>query len=1004
MRWILRATLAVTLAGFIASCGGGGGGGTRLVAGPSTSQAPPKGEAPPPAQTPATPSIQEPSTPPPQQPVQPPQQEPPQPTPTTPPAQSPTTPPTQTPTQPPQQEPPTEEPPQQNPPQEDPPPQQPAQPPQQEPPQEDPPQQEPPPQDPTLPQAEDDPPRIVIEDAPTARSRVIPPLLVAEELEWRLLHNDQFPNQWGMQAVKTGAAHSTIQNGDLAVKPGSDVTVGVYDTGVDAGHPIFRLTGTQITEFNWNRNIDDDTGIYRSDHGTRVASVVTTTAPGVALESYGLPRYSYYYVPRPYDKMTSADLLYINPYIESRMNFVLQREIDILNLSIGYSGLTDEYTEDVLRYAWRGAIASLAQADKDPEGRTLLVHSAGNGNGDSCLEGGTDNCVLHTDKEVEDHVTRDAICSRSYSNKYREYCVLDIEESPHNLAEFGEVCERGRYYLCILDPVSNAYRMATLGQSCEPGSSDRCILNPDFDNKVFRYALPGDVCVEETADSSSYCVVDEAGVYRIVRGGSVDADTVGIFSGLMVHIEELRGHSVAVVAVREDPSNPGSPVIADFSNRCGDAAEWCIAAPGEDITVARIAEDGVQREWRWSRYSSGTSFSAPMVSGGLALLMHRFRGQMPSVDVLQRLFRTANKTGIYEPPEGSDTSPVYGQGLMDLDAATQTVGTSSIASGATVGGPGASLHSTSLSLGPAFGAGAMHALANREVAAFDSLGAPFWHDLKSLASVPSRSLSSQLRRMLDGPAGGDTSAASPSAPLKGATRLGLAAKDPGYLGLGGPALAVSLGASDSPLAASAFTTEGRESQPSTSGLSLAWKPLGLRAGLVAERDSALGIQAEGGFGRLSAVSAFAGIDRSRTAGSWRLNASAEFGVTDPSAGRGMLSDMDSALATRLMLNASRNTGDSSWIRFSLEQPLRVERAPATLWAPVGRTKAGDVLREQWHTDLAPSGRQIDLSAWWNGPAAAGGQLRLGAVASRHPGHNAKAASSMSLLAGYRISF
>lgn len=806
-----------------------------------------------------------------------------------------------------------------------------------------------------------------------------------------------------MSAINASTAYANIRSNDPTLVPGDGVTVGVYDRGIEARHPIFQ--DTDVVEFSWRRNVNEDTGFYRHFHGTAVASVVVGTAPGVDLESYGLPTY-YNDVPRLFDKLTAVDLLYINPYIESRMNFVMQRSIDILNVSVGYDGMIDEYDEDTLRQGWGGAIKSLAQAERNAEDRKLIVFAAGNAEGDACIEGGSDHCNLHDNSDLQS-LAKGSSCSRR-NNEFREYCLIDIEQSPHRLAVFGRLCEAASDDLCLLDPVSQEYRLAKLNESeyCARGSSDHCILDPDSDEHVYRYVSVGDECAPNTPYSSRFCVWDEADQeYRIVRGGAIDASSVEIFAGLMAHIEELRGHTVAVVAVAEDSNSPGDPPeIASFSNRCGAAADWCIAAPGDDITLGffRLDNDPLSEEaikWYFSTSAGGTSYAAPIVSGGLAILIQRFRGQMPTVDVLQRLFDTADKTGIY-----ADTS-IYGNGLMDLAAATEAVGSSSVAIGSSVEGASASLRSTMLSLGPAFGAGTMRSLANHEVVSFDSLGAPFWHDLSSLAAAPGQDLGLQLRRMLNEPVSGN-SLDSPYSdlPAGGGARLSLAANNAGYLGIAGPALEMTWGEAESPIVASAFTTEGRGDQPAASGLSFSWKPLGLHAGLVTERESALGIRAEGGFGQISATSAFAGFERSRTVGSWKLDSVAEFGVTDPSAGQGILAKMDSAMATRFSLSAARQTEDAGQFRLALEQPLRVEHAPSTLWIPVGRTKQGEVLRERWQTDLAPSGRQVDLSAWWSSPTAEGGELRLGAVASRHPGHNADATSSISLLTGYWIGF
>ena len=65
--------------------------------------------------------------------------------------------------------------------------------------------------------------------------------------------------------------------------------------------------------------------------------------------------------------------------------------------------------------------------------------------------------------------------------------------------------------------------------------------------------------------------------------------------------------------------------------------------------------------------------AAPHVSGGIALLADYFDGQLGNTEILERLFATANKSGIYA------NSEIYGQGLLDLDAATKPSGTTMIA-------------------------------------------------------------------------------------------------------------------------------------------------------------------------------------------------------------------------------------------------------------------------------------------------------------------------------------
>ena len=60
------------------------------------------------------------------------------------------------------------------------------------------------------------------------------------------------------------------------------------------------------------------------------------------------------------------------------------------------------------------------------------------------------------------------------------------------------------------------------------------------------------------------------------ENGQVNAVSVEVLPGLVRRIPELRGHSLAVVALKSSDST-----IAGFSNRCGIAADYCLAAPGE---------------------------------------------------------------------------------------------------------------------------------------------------------------------------------------------------------------------------------------------------------------------------------------------------------------------------------------------------------------------------------------------------------------------------------------
>ena len=192
----------------------------------------------------------------------------------------------------------------------------------------------------------------------------------------------------------------------------------------------------------------------------------------------------------------------------------------------------------------------------------------------------------------------------------------------------------------------------------------------------------------------------------------VDYSSPEVFGGLAYLLPELRGNTAAVVSV------DSGGLISSFSNRCGVAKDYCLAAPGSSI-LSVYAQDSPTVDSYGT--ASGTSMAAPHVSGGIALLADFFEGQLGNTEILQRLFVTANKSGIY-----SD-SDIYGQGLMDLDAATKPLGSAMVAT------IGSSLSNLQLKeegsylgiIGPPFGNSISKRLGKLSYVVFDELGAPF---------------------------------------------------------------------------------------------------------------------------------------------------------------------------------------------------------------------------------------------------------------------------------------
>ena len=206
----------------------------------------------------------------------------------------------------------------------------------------------------------------------------------------------------------------------------------------------------------------------------------------------------------------------------------------------------------------------------------------------------------------------------------------------------------------------------------------------------------------------------------------------------------------------------------------------------------------------------------------------------------------------------------------------------------------------------------------------------------------------------------------------------------------------------------AFSTEGLDGLPPVTGATLAWRPdgspLGVRGGWVGEREAMLGSAATGAFGRLAASSAFVGIDGSAEVGAWRLGAGAEVGTVNGAGHGGLIAGVTPLTTSAFGVRAERLLAGEGTLTLSLSQPLRVEAGRARLSVPVGRTKDGFVRRNAVSADLAPTGREVEVAAQWRKTLSAGGELRLGAAWTRHPGHAAGADPDLTLLAGWRHAF
>ena len=129
--------------------------------------------------------------------------------------------------------------------------------------------------------------------------------------------------------------------------------------------------------------------------------------------------------------------------------------------------------------------------------------------------------------------------------------------------------------------------------------------------------------------------------------GNSGTEEVSAEAGLPYLYPEMQKGWIAVMAVN---STDGAP--SDYSNKCGIAQNWCIAAVGDyDFNVRNVS-------------GMGTSFAAPAVTGTAAVVQEKYPWMNGDL-IRQTILSTATDKGI------KDADPVYGWGLLNISKAVK---------------------------------------------------------------------------------------------------------------------------------------------------------------------------------------------------------------------------------------------------------------------------------------------------------------------------------------------
>ena len=173
----------------------------------------------------------------------------------------------------------------------------------------------------------------------------------------------------------------------------------------------------------------------------------------------------------------------------------------------------------------------------------------------------------------------------------------------------------------------------------------------------------------------------KAGMVMVWAAGNEGDDQVSVRAGLPYHYGDVKKGWLAVVSFDPNGKEPR------YTNRCGVARDWCLAAPGGGDAVSYLGVYGA-RSGGGYELRSGTSMAAPHVSGALALVLDAFPQLTPQKAAV-RLLETATYEGL-ETADGctiasctpADMADVFGQGRVSLQDALAPIGTLSLVASA----------------------------------------------------------------------------------------------------------------------------------------------------------------------------------------------------------------------------------------------------------------------------------------------------------------------------------
>ena len=371
------------------------------------------------------------------------------------------------------------------------------------------------------------------------------------------------------------------------------------------------------------------------------------------------------------------------------------------------------------------------------------------------------------------------------------------------------------------------------------------------------------------------------------------------------------------------------------------------------------------------------------MAGSLAILKQAFPS-LGNDELVTRLFATANKTGIYE------VASIYGQGLVDLDAATQLVGQGQIPIGNSVNGKSVPMYLTAVQTAGPTGNAFAQGFTGRRVMILDELNTPFYVPFEEFVTTdnsPSPT-SKKTRDLMNRLVHGTSQANANASP---------------WLSIVGQPLAYH----DSKTKIDSWYSAGpRDSFGFAARRSAAKKgktSVSFTTGALIEPQSLLGSTSRGAFGTMSAGTFLSGIEAERPCGTWSCKAAGSLGVSLMRATGGLIQSSTPTLASSFSVQALKKTSEYD-VYVELSQPLHVESGSVEIAYPSTRTPDRKILTESFKAALSPDGRQIDFQAGVVLPLSRNSKLGAQAWISHNPGHIRHSPSIFGAAIAYRSNF